>query len=118
MSRIGLGRAPLTAKLYQILFIVSNLALYIFLRYLFGPLVAVGFEMILFIGILLYVIRANAKVHKIFSSANMGHSRIKDNSNRLNKEEIKVKYACLLCGQEVEGLNCNKCGSLLKKAMF
>ena len=118
MSRIGLGKAPSTAKLFQILLIVSNLALYIILRYLFGPLVAVGFEMILFIGILLYVIRANAKVHKIFSSANMGHSRIKDYSHRLNKEEIKVKYACLLCGQEVEGLNCNKCGSLLKKAMF
>jgi hypothetical protein len=116
--RIGLGKAPLTAKLYQILLIVSNLALYIFLRYLFGPLVAVGFEMILFIGILLYVIRANAKVHKIFSSTNMDHSRIKDNSHRLNKEGIKVKYACLLCGQEVKGLNCNKCGSLLKKAMF
>jgi hypothetical protein len=118
VSRIGLGKAPLTAKLYQILFIVSNLALYIFLRYLFGPLVAVGFEMILFIGILLYVIKANAKVHKIFSSANMDHFRIKNNSTRLNKEEIKVKYACLLCGQEAEGLNCNKCGSLLKKAMF
>ena len=118
MLRIGLGKAPLTAKLYQILLIVSNLALYIFLRYLFGPLVAVGFEMILFIGILLYVIRANAKVHKIFSSTNMDHFRIKNNSNRLNKEEIKVKYACLLCGQEVKGLNCNKCGSLLKKVMF
>jgi hypothetical protein len=84
-------------------------------------LVAVGFEMILFIGILLYVIRANAKVHKISNSTNMDHSRInriKDNSQRLNKEEIRVKYACLLCGQEVKGLNCNKCGSLLKKAMF
>jgi hypothetical protein len=95
VSRIGLGKAPLTAKLYQILFIVSNLALYIFLRYLFGPLVAVGFEMILFIGILLYV-RANAKVHKIFSSSNMDHFRIKNNSTRLNKEEIKVKYACFV----------------------
>ena len=118
MSRIGLGKAPLTATPFQVLFIVSNLALYIILRYLFGPLVAIGFEMILFIGILLYVIRANAKVHKIFSSTNMDHSRIKDNSQRLNKEEIKVKFACLLCGQEVKGLNCNKCGSLLKKAMF
>ena len=118
MSRIGLGKAPLTATPFQVLFIVSNLALYIILRYLFGPLVAIGFEMILFIGILLYVIRANVKVHKIFSSANMGHSRIKDNSHRLNKGEIKVKYGCLLCGREVKGLNCNKCGSLLKKAMF
>jgi hypothetical protein len=118
VSRISLGKAPLTATPFQVLFIVSNLALYIFLRYLFGPLVAVGFEMILFIGILLYVIRANVKVHKIFSSANMGHSRIKDNSHRLNKEETKVKYGCLICGQEVKGLNCNKCGSLVKKAMF
>ena len=116
MSRISLSKAPLIATPFQVLFIVSNLALYIFLRYLFGPLVAVGFEMILFIGILLYVIRANVKVHKIFSSANMGHSRIKDNSHRLNK--IKVKYGCLLCGQEVKGLKCNICGSLLKKAMF
>jgi rRNA maturation endonuclease Nob1 len=72
--------------------------------------------MILFVGILLYVIRANAKVHKIFSSANLDHSRVR--VHRLNKEEIKVKYACLLCGEEVKGLNCNKCGSLLKKAMF
>lgn len=118
MSRISLGKAPLIATPFQVLFIVANLALYLFLRYLFGSLVAVGFEMVLFIGILLYVIRANAKVHKIFSSTNLDHSRVRVNSHRLNKEEIKVKYACLLCGQEVKGLNCNKCGSLLKKAMF
>jgi hypothetical protein len=118
VSRIGLGKAPLTAMPVQVLFIVASLALYIFLRYLFGPFVAVGFDMILFIGILLYVTRANAKVNKIFSSTNMGYSRIKDNSHRLNKEEINVKYGCLLCGQEVKGLNCNKCGSLLKKALF
>jgi hypothetical protein len=118
VSKIGLSKAPLTATPFPVFFIVVNLALYIILRYLFGPLVAVGFEMILFIGILLYVIRANAKVHKILSSTNMGHSRITDNSYRLNKEEIKVKYGCLICGQEVKDLNCNKCGSLLKKAMF
>ena len=118
MSRIGLSKGPSTAKLFQILFIISNLVLYIFLRYLFGPLVAVGFEMILFIGVLLYVIRVNAKVYNIFSSSNMDDFRIKDNPQRLNKEEIKVKYVCLLCGQRVEGLNCKKCGSLLKKVTF
>jgi hypothetical protein len=102
VSTIGLGKAPLTSTPFQVLFIFANLALYIILRYLFGPLVAVGFDMILFTGILLYIIRANAKIHKIFCSTNMGLSRIKDNSHRLNKEEIKVKYACLLCGQEVK----------------
>lgn len=114
-----MSKTPASILMLQLLFIGASVGLYVLLRYLFGFLVAFSIIAILFVGIILYARRLRDDPFRPFSYRDASFSRgMNDLHRNVDDEKIKIRYSCLLCGEEVRGLRCNKCGSHMKKPVF
>lgn len=96
----------------QLLFIGASLGISILLTYLFGFIVGIALNIVIFIGIIFYIRRRQMKALRTFGFSDEQVGRGHTNS------AAKLKYLCLSCSAEVNGSKCRKCGSKMKKPVF
>lgn len=101
----------------QLLFIGGILAACFVIGYLFGYFIGIILNMAVFIAILFYIRKKQSRALKSlgFSDEKAGGAGF----GWFNGDSVRVRYICLGCGAEIDGINsCNKCGSRMKKPIF
>ncbi|MFZ0328031.1 MAG: hypothetical protein WAL66_12110 [Nitrososphaeraceae archaeon] len=100
----------------QLLFIGGSLALYFVVSYYFGFLLGLVANTALFIGILFYLRRKQIMEQRSLGSDGKAYST---GLNWFSDNSTKMRYICISCGSEMKGIvECNKCGSKMKKPIF
>ena len=101
----------------QLLFIGGSLAACFVIGYVFGYFIGIILNMAIFVGILFYIRKKQTGALKSlgFSDEKAGG----EGFSWFGNESVKVRYICLGCGAEIDGINsCSKCGSRMKKPIF
>jgi hypothetical protein len=101
----------------QLLFIGGSLAACFVIGYVFGYFVGIILNMAIFVAILFYIRKKQSRALKSlgFSDEKAGGAGF----SWFNNDSVKVRYICLGCGAEIDGIaNCSKCGSRMKKPIF
>ena len=98
----------------QILFIGTSLGAGLIFTYFFGFFAGLAANIAVLVGVMFYIRRKqfNALRSLGFSNETVGRGYMSGGSN------AKLKYFCLVCGEEVKGAKCGKCGSNMKKPLF
>jgi hypothetical protein len=94
------------------LFIGSSLGVTILLTYFFGFPIGFMINIVIFVVIVFYIRRGQTRALRSFG---FNGERIGGGYTNVG---VKLKYICLLCGAEVNGSKCGKCGSTMKKPIF
>jgi len=84
--------------------------------YFFGFVIGFTANVLMFIGVVLYIQRKESK--ELGLNEERGGGYYGDTSNSSPRFGIKPSYACLVCGNIVNETSCSKCGSHAKKAVF
>jgi hypothetical protein len=84
--------------------------------YFFGFLIGFTANVLMFIGVVLYIQRKESK--ELGLNEEKGGGYYGDTSSSSPRFGIKPSYACLVCGNIVNETSCSKCGSHAKKAVF
>lgn len=95
----------------QLLFIGASLGTGLVFSYFFGFLVGLAANIAVLVGIMFYMRRKQLRAMR-----SMGFSSEAAGGGYTG--EVRLKYVCLSCGQEVKGARCGKCGSNMKKPLF
>ena len=95
----------------QIFFIAISLAISLTLSYFFGFIVGLAANMGVLIAAMLFIRSRQLKALKAFGFSN-------ERAGGYSNHDTKLKYLCLACGAEVNGIRCKKCGSQMKKPVF
>jgi len=78
--------------------------------YFFGFVIGFTANVLMFIGVVLYIQRKESK--ELGLNEERGGGYYGDTSSS------SPSYACLVCGNNVNETSCSKCGSRAKKAVF
>jgi hypothetical protein len=97
----------------QLLFMGVSLGIYFVVTYFFGFMAGFMVNLIVFLAVMFFIRRKQLTLR----SFDLDNKRI-SGSNRFPRHEVNLKYSCLSCSAEVKGLECNKCGSKMKKPLF
>jgi len=84
--------------------------------YFFGFVIGFTANVLMFIGVVLYIQRKESK--ELGLNEERGGGYYGDTSSSSPRFGIKPSYACLVCGNIVNETSCSKCGSHAKKAVF
>ena len=100
----------------QLLFIGGSLAVCFVVSYVFGYFVGIILNMVIFVGILFYIRRKQIMEQRSLGSDGKAYST---GLNWFSDNSTKMRYICISCGSEMKGIvECNKCGSKMKKFIF
>lgn len=103
----------------QLAIITSGVAISVTLTSFFGAGIGLMLNILIFIGIIAYIRRNKLRVvRSLFFSDRIGVSRGVSRRRSDMNGSLRVNYICLVCGSEVKGVRCNKCGYSMKKATF
>ena len=99
----------------QVLFFVSILSIYLITVYFFGFLIGSIVNTVLIVALMFYI-RRNQNALKLFgfSGGVLGGKT----EGTFGNQNIKIRYSCMSCGVEVKNVNCQNCGSRIKKPIF
>lgn len=84
--------------------------------FFFGFLIGFIANVFMFIGVILYIQRKESKELRFNEEQRGGYYG--DTGSSSPGFGIKPSYTCLVCGNNVNGTACRKCGSRTKKAVF
>ena len=93
----------------QLLLMGVSLGIYFVVTYFLGFMAGFIANIAVLLAIIFFIRRNQPNALRMFGFSN---------KNTYSNHEIKLKYSCLSCGAEVNGLECDKCGSKLKKPIF
>lgn len=98
----------------QLALLAGGVGIATIITFLFGAAAGFLVNVILFTAIAIYF-RKNPWYDLLTKSV---QKRLLDHRENLARDFRKVNYFCLVCGSEVRGIKCIKCGSGMKKATF
>jgi hypothetical protein len=98
----------------QIVFLIASLGAGLVLTYFFGFIIGVTANIVIFVAAIFYIRHKQAKALGTFGFGSETGGRGGYHADG----SIKIRYACLVCGEEVKGTKCSKCGSNMKKPVF
>jgi hypothetical protein len=93
----------------QLLLMGVSLGIYFVVTYFFGFMAGFIANIAVLLAIIFFIRRKQPNALRMFGFSN---------KSTYSNHEIKLKYTCLACGAEVKGLECDKCGSKMKKPIF
>jgi hypothetical protein len=93
----------------QLLLMGVGLGIYFVVTYFFGFMAGFIANIAVLLAIIFFIRRKQPNALRMFGFSN---------KSTYSNHEIKLKYSCLSCGAEVKGLECDKCGSKMKKPIF
>jgi hypothetical protein len=93
----------------QLLLIGASFGIYLIVTYFFGFMAGFIANIAVLLAIVFFIRRKQPNALRMFGFSNR---------STYSNHEIKLKYSCLACGAEVKGLECDKCGSKMKKPIF
>ena len=96
----------------QAVLLIATIAAGLILTYYFGLVIGLAINTGLLVALALYVRRRRTNALKSlgFSSETAGAGHMSDS--------VKMRYLCLACGAQVNGVTCARCGSKMKKPVF
>jgi hypothetical protein len=96
----------------QLLLMGASIGTYLLVSYFFGFLVGFVVNTAMFLGFMFYIRRRQLTALRSFGFSD---DRV---GIRYTNQERKLRYGCISCGSEVNGLECSSCGSKMKKPLF
>jgi hypothetical protein len=93
----------------QLLFMGMSLGIYLVVTYFFGFLAGFIANTAVLVAVMFLIRKKRPNALRLFGFSN---------ESTYSNQEIRLKYSCLSCGAEVKGLECDKCGSKMKKPRF
>jgi hypothetical protein len=93
----------------QLILMGVSLGIYFVVTYFFGFMAGFIANIAVLLAIIFFIRRKQPNTLRMFGFSN---------KSTYSNHEIKLKYSCLSCGTEVKGLECDKCGSKMKKPLF
>jgi hypothetical protein len=96
----------------QLLLIGASVGAGLLFTWLFGFLIGLAVNIGVLVGIMFYIRRRQLRALRSFGFSD------EISGGRFGGAGVKIKYVCLLCGYEVKGTRCSKCGSNMKKPLF
>lgn len=96
----------------QLLFIGASLGAGLVFTYFFGFFAGLAANIAVLLGVVFYIRRKQLNALKSLGFSDESAGRGYMNSG------ARLKYICLLCGEEIKGARCGRCGSNMKKPLF
>jgi hypothetical protein len=93
----------------QVLLMGVSLGIYFVVTYLFDFMAGFIANIAVLLAIIFFIRRKQPNTLRMFGFSN---------KSTYSNHEIKPKDSCLSCGTEFKGLECDKCGSKMKKPLF